>query len=113
MWDEIGNFETYSGGKYTVNIGVASRLQAHSYRITGQLFFDASHEPCPCGATKCEPLRSSVWEIHPVYRIEVCKAGTTCDETKDADWLEFDKWWKSFAPLQPVKAPHTHAHEKE
>jgi hypothetical protein len=112
-WDAIGNFEVYSGGKYKVNPGMASRLQAHPYRITGQLFFDASHEPCPCGSVKCEPLRSSVWEIHPVYQIEVCKAGTQCDETNDADWLAFDKWWKTLAPLQPVKPPHRHAHEKE
>jgi hypothetical protein len=112
-WDEIGNFEVYSGGKYTVDPGTASRLQAHPYRITGQLFFDASHKPCPCGSLKCEPLRSSVWEIHPVYRVEVCKAGTSCDETNDSDWLEFEAWWKSLAPLQPIKPPHTHAIEKE
>ncbi len=110
-WDEIGNFEVYGGGKYTVNPGMASRLQGHPYRITGQLFFDASHEPCPCGTTQCEPLRSSLWEIHPVYQVEVCKAGTSCDETNDADWLAFDTWWKSLAPVQPVKAPH--AHKKE
>lgn len=112
-WDEIGNFEVFSSGKYTVNPAMSSRLQAHPYRITGQLFFDASHAPCPCGTTKCEPLRSSVWEIHPVYQVEVCKAGTSCDETNDADWLAFDTWWKSLAPLQPVKPPHTHPHEKE
>jgi len=112
-WDAIGNFEVFSGGKYTVNPGMAARLQAQPYRITGQLFFDASHKPCPCGSVKCEPLRSSVWEIHPVYEIEVCKAGTPCDESKDADWLAFDVWWKSLAPIQPVKPPHTHAHAKE
>jgi hypothetical protein len=109
-WDAIGNFEVFSGGKYVVNPGMAARLQAHPYRITGQLFFDASHQPCPCGSIKCEPLRSSVWEIHPVYQIEVCKAGTPCDEANDADWLAFDTWWKSLAPIQPVKPPHSHAH---
>jgi hypothetical protein len=112
-WDAIGDFEVFSGGKYTVTPGMASRLQAHPYRITGQLFFDASHEPCPCGSVKCEPLRSSVWEIHPVYQIEVCKAGTTCDERNDADWLAFDTWWKGLAPLQPVKPTHTHRQERE
>jgi hypothetical protein len=112
-WDAIGNFEVFSGGKYTVNPGMAARLQAHPYRITGQLFFDASHHPCPCGSVKCEPLRSSVWEIHPVYQIEVCKAGTPCDENNDADWLGFDAWWTSLAPIQPVKPPHTHANANE
>jgi len=109
-WNEIGHFETFnpSTKKYTVNPGMAARLQAHPYRITGQLFFDASHQPCPCG-THCAPVRSSVWEIHPIYRIEVCKAGTTCNEDADTDWLEFDDWWKTLAPLQPVAPPHTHA----
>jgi hypothetical protein len=36
-------------------------------RITGQLFFDASHNPANCAA----PRRRSSWEIHPVYAIEV------------------------------------------
>ena len=71
-WNEIGHFETYSSKtkKYTPNPAMASRLQAHVYRITGQLFFDASHRACPCGTT-CSPKRSSEWEIHPVYGIEV------------------------------------------
>lgn len=113
-WDQIGDFETYSGGKYTVNPGMASRLQAHPYRITGQLFFDASHEPCPCGTSNCEPLRSSVWEIHPVYKFEVCtKPDSQCDVADDSAWLDFDKWWSGLAPLQPVKAPHTHKHVRE
>lgn len=42
-------------------------------RITGQLFFDGSHKPNSCSAPAPggNPLRRSVWEIHPVYRIEV------------------------------------------
>lgn len=42
-------------------------------RITGQLFFDGSHKPSPCSAPAGggNPLRRAVWEIHPVYRIEV------------------------------------------
>ena len=108
-WHEIGHFELFDSGtkKYTVNAARAARLQAHPYRITGQLFFDASHEVCPCGAT-CAPSRSSLWEIHPVYDIEVCKAGTQCDETNDAHWLPFDTWWKALAPIQPVAPPHSH-----
>lgn len=37
-------------------------------RITGQLFFDASHGACPDGSTH---YRGSSWEIHPVYKIEI------------------------------------------
>jgi hypothetical protein len=108
-WNEIGHFETWNAKtkKYTGNAGMASRLQAHPYRVTGQLFFDASHSPCPCNKT-CNPIRASVWEIHPVYAIEVCKAGAACDEKNDADWIAFDTWWTSLAPLQPVKGPHSH-----
>jgi len=109
-WNEIGHFETFNSStkKYTPNPALASRLQAHPYRITGQLFFDASHEPCPCSKA-CNPIRASVWEIHPVYSIEVCK-GTSCDESNDSDWVAFDAWWKSLVPIKKVKGPHTHSH---
>jgi hypothetical protein len=42
-------------------------------RITGQLFFDGSHSPGPCGGGPAGPNsfpRRAVWEIHPVYAIE-------------------------------------------
>jgi hypothetical protein len=114
-WNEIGHFEIFntSTQKYRVNQRMAARLQAHPYRITGQLFFDASHAPCPCGTSHCGPLRASVWEIHPVYGIEVCKTGAACNENNDADWLAFDSWWKGLAPLQALRAPHKHPwHER-
>lgn len=42
-------------------------------RITGQLFFDGSHLPNSCSKPNPggNPLRRAVWEIHPVYKIEV------------------------------------------
>ncbi len=41
-------------------------------RITGQLFFDGSHDVIACGAPpNGNPARRSVWEIHPAYAIEV------------------------------------------
>jgi len=42
-------------------------------RITGQLFFDGSHKPAPCNAPSGghDPERRAVWEIHPVYAIQV------------------------------------------
>jgi uncharacterized protein YgiM (DUF1202 family) len=41
-------------------------------RITGQLFFDGSHSPGPCGKAPGPNSfpRRAVWEIHPVYAIE-------------------------------------------
>ena len=110
-WNEIGHFESFNTAtqRYIVNHALASRLQAHPYRITGQLFFDASHDPCGCGATRCGPARSSLWEIHPVYQIEVCRAGSRCDENNDGDWLAFDVWWKSLTPLR-LFLWHSHRH---
>ena len=108
-WNEIGHYERYNPTtkKYTPDPVMAARLMAHAYRLTGQLFFDASHAVCPCGTT-CTPIRSSLWEIHPIYAIEVCKSGTTCDETKDGDWLDFDTWWNSLTPIKKIRGPHTH-----
>jgi hypothetical protein len=41
-------------------------------RLTGHLFFDGSHKPCRPGKA-ASPKRASVWEIHPVYQVDVCK----------------------------------------
>jgi hypothetical protein len=108
-WNEIGHFERYHPAtkKYTPDPGMAARLQAHAYRITGQLFFDASHTVCPCG-TSCSPARSSLWEIHPLYAIEVCKSASACDENSDSDWMAFDTWWNSMVPLKKLRGPHAH-----
>lgn len=114
-WSVIGDDETYSPGSrmYTPNPAIEAKLKGHPFRITGQLFFDASHKVCPCGA-KCsgEPVRASLWEIHPVYAIEVCAAGTPCDESRDADWVAFDKWWAGNPPAGPApvsRPPHRHS----
>ncbi len=70
-------------------------------RVTGPLFFDDSHNVCTFSAsgavTQSEtPKRSSLWEIHPVYQLEVC-SGTTaaqCDvnSSSAAMWTPYDKW---------------------
>ncbi len=65
----------------------------HPVRITGQLFFDGSHEPCRPGKPH-SPKRTSVWEIHPVYAIDVC-SGTTiagCDINNESKWTPLDEW---------------------
>ena len=58
-------------------------------RIRGQLFYDNSHKPCTPGHTP-NPHRVSLWEIHPVYSIDVCKS-SDIDECRknsnnDAEW---------------------------
>src|SRR6516162_7117418 len=46
--------------------------------ITGQLFFDASHYPCEGSEPHSggHPARGSLWEIHPITDIQVCKNKT-------------------------------------
>ena len=110
-WNEIGHYEIWNSStkKYTPDPAMAARLKSLPYRVTGQLFFDASHKVCPCGTSNCSPVRASLWEIHPVYNVEVCKAGSRCDENNDSDWLTFDTWWKSLTPLSKPRGPHSHA----
>ena len=62
-------------------------------RFTGPLFFDASHVPCRPGK-QITPKRSSIWEIHPVYSIDVCKSKATarCKASDDSMWQPFDSW---------------------
>jgi len=61
-------------------------------RVTGQLYFDSSHFPCsngqPAGAGN--PKRISLWEVHPIYKFEVCTAG--CDGA--GTWVPLDQWAK-------------------
>jgi len=45
-------------------------LQGARVRVTGQLFFDGSHSPCG-SSHGGRSLRSSIWEVHPVFAIEV------------------------------------------
>ncbi len=60
--------------------------QKHLFRFTGQLFFDASHAPCVNG-TGPNPRRFTIWEIHPVYDVEVCVAADgKCDAGSSANW---------------------------
>jgi hypothetical protein len=68
-------------------------------RVTGQLFFDNSHNPCVKDANgnftkRNAPARISLWEIHPVYQFEVCTKTDPkmCDVANDGVWMAYDKW---------------------
>ena len=64
-------------------------------RITGALTFDAEHKPCTNGKpAPGSPVRISVWEIHPVYAVDVCKYTTLarCKATDASAWTPFDKY---------------------
>lgn len=69
------------------------RFGKRPIRITGPLFFDASHQPCK-GAKRASPPRFSLWEIHPVYALDVCKKKTlaSCKAGRESDWMPFDEW---------------------
>lgn len=62
-------------------------------RITGPLFLDDSHQPCRNGL-RPNPKRISVWEIHPVYNIEVCKSDTIagCNVNDDSVWIALSEF---------------------
>ena len=58
-------------------------LRGKKFRLTGTLFYDASHKPCTNGNFTGDSARVSIWEIHPVYRIQVEIGG---------NWMELDDW---------------------
>ena len=59
-------------------------------RVTGNLMFDSSHTPCQSGsAIKGDPSRSSLWEVHPIYKFEVCAQGAC---PGDDGWVELENW---------------------
>ncbi len=70
-------------------------------RITGPLFFDSSHTPCEIDdngkvVKTSSPQRATLWEIHPVYELEVCsstdpqKCDVNSNDTKV--WTPYSKW---------------------
>jgi hypothetical protein len=73
------------------NVNKVATAQA-LVRITGQQFFDSSHIPCKAGApVGNNPKRISLWEIHPIYKFEVC----TGDCAGAGQWVSLDEWLKT------------------
>ncbi len=72
---------------------VVSTRIGRPVRVTGALFFDASHKPCGDGK-RPSPQRASIWEIHPVYALDVCKAKTkkACPASSASIWIPFHEW---------------------
>ena len=60
-------------------------LKGARVRITGQLFFDGSHSPCVNGHGG--PPRRSIWEIHPVFEIQVFESSQN-GFISLADWVQ-------------------------
>ena len=81
--------DNWNGGNLMLADGIPVRL-------TGQLFYDTSHTSavCPSRTRDKAKARASSWEIHPVYRVDVCRFTTlqTCDPREDSKWKTFDEW---------------------
>jgi hypothetical protein len=70
----------------------------HPVRLQGHLFFDGSHTPCS-GSSRPNPKRASLWEIHPVYSVDVCKQTTIAEcQSSTAEWTPLSKL---ISPKQP------------
>ncbi len=72
-----------------------SPLGSHPVRVRGPLFFDASHVPCTPDHD-ANPARLSLWEIHPVYAIDVCSE-TSIGDCKIAD----ESLWTPLNEFEP------------
>lgn len=94
-WEVLGTFNSSSGGP-----AVEAMLQQQNLdrpiRFTGQLMFDASHCPATgfCITQDRGPVRVSSWEVHPVYKIDVCSAKdlSACRAADTSAWVPFDQW---------------------
>jgi hypothetical protein len=78
----------------------ADFLKTHPVKITGQLFYDDSHVACTKdGKAGFNPARNNakdferlaLWEIHPIYAIDVCKNTdqSQCNPTDTNAWFPF------------------------
>lgn len=60
-------------------------------RVTGQRMFDSSHSPCSSGkAQQGDPSRASLWEVHPIYKFEVCT--NTKGDCSSGGWVPLEVW---------------------
>jgi hypothetical protein len=73
------------------NVNLLAKTHA-PVRATGHLFFDSSHLPCASDQrVRSNPKRSSLWEVHPIYKFEVCTE--KCDGA--GTWVDLVDWVKS------------------
>jgi hypothetical protein len=80
-----------------------NKNNAHLFRFTGQLFFDAAHRPC-VGGTGANPKRIAIWEVHPVYAVDICgDANNTCTADSDANWVPLSDFVGGGAPSNETR----------
>jgi hypothetical protein len=69
-------------------------VRQHPIKVRGPLFYDDSHTPCT-GASRPNPKRVSLWEIHPVYSLQVCRLldlDQCRSSTNASDWIALEDW---------------------
>ena len=79
---------------YEKDVLTQTRIAERPVRVTGQLFFDASHRPCVNGEPQESLQRISLWEIHPVYSIDVCRQKTVdeCSADNNSAWIPIERF---------------------
>jgi hypothetical protein len=82
-WRRFHNMKPNKAGDVNAEAKGVDFSQLRAVRITGPLFYDASHEACNAKGPNT-PRRRSIWEIHPVYKLEVQKPS--------GEWLSFEEW---------------------
>lgn len=95
--------------------GYTNYLKTHPVKITGQLFFDGSHVPCTADGKAGNNSardnakdfeRLALWEIHPIYAIDVCKHTdkSQCNPSNHNAWFPFSelKTWLGLSSVIPT-----------
>lgn len=60
-------------------------------RVTGHRMFDSSHSPCNNGTPQQgDPKRASLWEVHPIYKFEVCTNSN--GDCSSGGWVPLELW---------------------
>jgi len=88
---------------WTVSRLIQVSHQGLPVRVTGHLFWDASHSPC--GPGEPEQWRASTWEIHPVYEVEVCTEKALSDCQGASAWVDLDRWGSPWTFDDTEEAP--------
>ena len=69
-------------------------------RVTGHQLFDGAHVPCKDGApVGSNPKRVSLWEIHPIYKFEVCPQG----DCANGGWKSLEEFAAGKTKCAPKK----------
>ena len=125
LWEPLGRL-VKTTAKATAAKKIAALDLDRPMRFAGQAFFDASHRPCVNGKPQESSKRVSSWEVHPVYRIEVCLNSSLsgCAPDRTDVWVSLDEWLTAdeeedgdsgdllngVGRLRPVSAVTTHGH---